>query len=547
MEPDLAEQTNTRGQIIHDSTGVPHLDLVLGGGIPRGGLVLIMGVPGSGKTTLASQIAFAAAKAGKRVLVLTTLSEPTNKLLTHLSAFTFFDRNLIGGPVQVLSLQQVLPGGLKATSEEVRVMARQHQAGLVLLDGFRGMLSIEQDSQGARELLYTLGTTLSARGATLLVTSETDPRDPAFFPETTTADVILGLHYRLEGVRQLRGLEVIKARGGAPLPGLHAMTLGSEGASIYPQLEERVAASLLGNNARTQGAVGGAAGRAESSQRVRRMAERASFGLPELDALLSGGLNRTSSTLLTGSLGTGKTLTALHFIVAGVRAGESAVLLSLREREEQLRLFTEPFAIGAEFSASVESGAVTLLEALPIKVNPDVIADHLLNVLDATKATRLVIDSVAELERALVRSGDSSRLEEYLAALVRALQSRGVTGLFIKETPKVLGPILDFSTDPLSVLAENLLLLQQMPFRGQVHRVLTVLKMRYSAHDTSLRQFRIRPPQGLEVLTPLESGSDLLAGLTAWQGVQEQAVSAQRRARSSGKRLSEREDMREKS
>ena len=81
-------------------------------------------------------------------------------------------------------------------------MVREHQAGLVLLDGFRGMRSVDRDPQGARELLYTLGTSLGARGTTLLVTSETDPRDPAFFPETTTADVILGLHYRLEGVRQ---------------------------------------------------------------------------------------------------------------------------------------------------------------------------------------------------------------------------------------------------------------------------------------------------------------------------------------------------------
>src|ERR1035437_6311031 len=51
-----------------DSTGVPNLDLILGGGLIRGTLTIVVGPPGSGKTTLAMQIAFAAARAGRKVL-----------------------------------------------------------------------------------------------------------------------------------------------------------------------------------------------------------------------------------------------------------------------------------------------------------------------------------------------------------------------------------------------------------------------------------------------------------------------------------------------
>src|SRR5689334_18844379 len=96
-----------------ETTGVPQLDLVLGGGLPLGTLVIILGPPGSGKTTLASQMAFAAASRGQRALFLTSFSEPTTKLMEHLRGYRFFDPDLIGEQVQVFSLQQFLAQGTK--------------------------------------------------------------------------------------------------------------------------------------------------------------------------------------------------------------------------------------------------------------------------------------------------------------------------------------------------------------------------------------------------------------------------------------------------
>jgi len=91
-----------------EPTGVPQLDFVLVGGLPRGALVILLAPPGSGKPTLASQIAFAAANRGQRALFLTALSEPTIKLLEHLQGYRFFDRDLIGSTVHIFSLQQFL-------------------------------------------------------------------------------------------------------------------------------------------------------------------------------------------------------------------------------------------------------------------------------------------------------------------------------------------------------------------------------------------------------------------------------------------------------
>jgi circadian clock protein KaiC len=101
-------------------------------------------------------------------------------------------------------------------------------------------------------------------------------------------------------------------------------------------------------------------------------------------------------------------------------------------------------------------------------------------------SARAECQSIAELERAILRSPDPQRLADYLAALLQALRVRRVPALLIKETDKALAATLDISADVLSVMAENVLLLQQLPYQGQLHRILSVLKLRFSDHDASL-------------------------------------------------------------
>lgn len=512
------------------ATGVPNLDQLLGGGLPANAFVLIMGRPGSGKTTLANQIAFHAAHVGKRVLILTALSESTSKLIEHLRSFDFFKQSFIGGPIQFLSLQPLLGQGLEAAGREILSMARRMNADMVVLDGFRGMRGIEGAPLLARQFLYDVGTTLSTMGSMFLVTTETEPTDPTFYPETTTADVIIALHYNVVDVAQRRTMEVVKARGRAPLQGLHSLALSGKGAVIYPQFEVRVIQELLEHRQRPDehiqvntvapseraSSVGTSTvdvGEASDNQ------ERAPFGLPELDRLMTGGLTRATSTLIAGSSGTGKTLLALNFAVAGVRAGEPTLYVGLREGLEQILAKADAFNLGHDLRQALQpGGGLTLLRIPPIQLNPDVVADRLLSELDRIGAKRLIVDSVYELERAIRSSEHPRRLDDYLAALVEALHARRVTALFTRETEKALAASLDFSGEPLSVLAENVILLQQVVFRQNLYRLLSVLKMRMSPHDNTLREFRIISPSGITVLEARESGSGLLVDIAQQEG-----------------------------
>ena len=91
------------------------------------------------------------------------------------------------------------------------------------------------------------------------------------------------------------------------------------------------------------------------------------------------------------------------------------------------------------------------------------------------------------------------------------LRARGLSTLLLKETNRLVASAeIESPTDELTVLADNVLLLQQMSLRGRLRRVLTAIKVRYSAHDVHLREFEIAPPGGLRVLAPIESDSGVL-------------------------------------
>ncbi len=492
-----------------DPTGVPHLDDVLGGGMPRGALAIVVGPPGSGKTTLACQIAFAAAEAGGSALVLTALSETSTKLIGHLHSFRFFDPLAVGNTIQFLSMEHMLAGGLSATADEMVAIVRQARARLVVLDGFRGVRESEREVQAARRFLYTVGARLGMLGTTTVITSEAQPHDSEFFTEATTADVIVGLHYGLEGVRQRRALEVVKVRGARILPGLHGFELTDQGALVFPRLEARVVAEgerhRIAAGAPETGEAGRVAQEQEQAPDMEAPVEagdvRARFDLPELDVMLGGGLTSKTATVVVGSPGTGKTLLALHFALAGAAANEPVVYVGTRETRGQLLRKAEMFALGGPLRAALATDGKLAFQGWdPVEINPDVVAERILHAVDRVVARRLVIDSIGEIEHAIMRSGDAGRITDYLAALTVALRRRGVTALFIKETPMFIASQMHVALDPISVLSENVLWLQQVSHGGEPRRLLSVAKMRFSAHDPYVREFTITSPRGIEVL-----------------------------------------------
>ena len=478
-----------------DPTGIPGLDEVLGGGVQRGSLAIIAGPPGGGKTILAHQIAFAAARAGRRTTILTAFSEPTNKLIAHMRSFTFFDQSLLGQSLEVLSMQQFLRNGLEDAVGELVAAVRAARADLVVLDGFRGVRETAERPEDARRFIYEASNRLSLLGVTLLLTSEANVRDVTFFPEATTADVLLGLAFDVIGARERRTLEVLKVRGAAPLPGRHALMISDEGITIYPRIEARVARQM---------GMDRPLGVRRDSGESRREPEDAqsagapvTTGVPGLDSLLDGGIARGSGTLLVGKRGAGKTLFGLQFALTGVGLGEPCIFMSFRETTEQLARKAAPFRWGERFPDAIGSGSLTILRTPSVELHPDVIADNLIAHLEATGARRLVVDEVGELERALIAEGYARRFHDFAAALVEALRLRGVTSVFTRQTAAGQRSALEDEMTPTATLTENLFWLREWSDDGRIRRSLEILQTAVSGRAEFWHPVTIHAPEGI--------------------------------------------------
>ncbi len=465
------------------SSGIPSFDAILGGGLPRRHSLVVTGNPGSGKTILCSQVAFMQARAGRRSVIATITSEPHDKLISELRGFTFFDEALVGEEVFFVSIYAALKKGHKEARDLLLQLVQSRRAGTLFIDGLRALRDLWQDEARLREFMHDLTVGVAAADCTTLLSTEYDLATLTTRPEATTVDGIVSIAVNPLGTQRSRRIEVVKLRGRPHLVGEHPVRIDERGLTITPRLETVTPADVD----------------------YRPSPGRADFGLPELDALLHGGLPRESGTLLVGSTGIGKTLLSLHFAAAAAQAGERALFVSFYEPPASL--IRRAAGVGLHLQPLVDSGALAIDYDPPLQLDADQLLEQVLARLQELDARRLVLDGLVEVERALT---DPTRQRELLTALMIRLRQMRVTAIYTKELTRLAGDV-DFSDTPVSLIAENLMFMRHIELRGTLRRILSVVKMRASAYDVSLREFVF--DGGVKVLEPLREATGLLTGV----------------------------------
>jgi circadian clock protein KaiC len=445
-------------------SGTPYLDQVLGGGWLRGGLYLIAGPPGSGKTTLANQIGFRAAERGEPCLYVTLLAETHDRMLLHLRSFEFFRPEHVGTQVHYVSGMPALKeGGGKAFVEMLTRTAHERGAKLVVLDGVAVLKEQLRSGENLRELLQALNVRLSAQDCTALLLSTDTHKGTSI--ESEMADGILALSAELIGLKATRGLEVIKFRGSNNVPGRHTFTVDEQGVRIYPRFE---------------------AVERHNSKKVADPRNRSRWGIEGLDAMCEGGLVTLSSTLIMGNPGSGKTLIGLSFLAEGARQGEPGLYFGFAESGEQLTVKCRN--VGLELEGLQREGLLRLESRAPVETLPDAMAQELMGLIDKLGVKRLLLDGLEPFAKEAI---DPERTTRFLAALINSLREKDVTLLVTQQTNHMFGPELHSPISGTEAICDNLVFLRFFEMHGELHRLIAVLKMRDSPNDPFLREMRI--------------------------------------------------------
>jgi circadian clock protein KaiC len=445
----------TRIPLLH--TGVPGLDRILGGGFPAHSLYLIEGLAGSGKTTLACQIAFQHAQQGKKVLILTLIAETHNKMLNHLSNFSFFDESLVGERIFFIGAYgDLLRGGLRELQKSIAATLTEQRPDIMIIDGFRTVREAAPSDMTLPEFMLALNALVSTMGCTTFLLSPTEGN--VADSENTLVDGLIELSQHERGLQVIREIKVFKLRGCKHLLGRHVFDVGADGVAIYPRLE----------------AINSAAG-AEAAQQPSRVG----FGIHGWDLLTNGGVSAGSTTALLGNPGVGKTLMALHFIYDGLQHGEPCLIVGFHE--SPVRLLEKGRSVGIDLQPHLDSGLLQMIWHPPLEVLVDALAQQVLHNAEQRQVKRLMVDGIDALREIIVHAG---RSRAFLVALVNELRRRKVTTFFTQELP-YFGQGSAQPEAAESMLFENIILMRYVDVGGVNRRQIGVMKLRESSYDAA--------------------------------------------------------------
>jgi circadian clock protein KaiC len=469
------------------STGVPGLDGLLQGGLLPGGVYIVEGPPGGGKTILGNQLSHHHAAEGRQAVYFTLLGESHERMLAHQRGMSFFKRELVPSHLYYLSVFKVLEAeGLTGLFRVMRDTVIARKATLVVLDGLPTAMELAPGAREYKKFLHELQSLASmARAAIVLLSSPSGSSQ--YRPEHTMVDGIIEITDELVRLRSIRRLRVRKLRGTDPVRGQHSVTISSDGFSVRPRIEKPTF-------------------RPGEDPQVSPESERVGFGIRELDRMLCGGLPASSVSMLLGSAGSGKTTLGLQFLAAGAQKGERGLFFGFYERPTSLLKKGERIGLGLrEFQAQ---GLLQFCWQSAGDVELDVLGERLLRMIREQRPSRLCLDSMQGFERA---ADFPDQLRDVFSAIAEELEAQCVTTIFTLEALDLFGPVIQSPIRALSAITHNILVLRHVELNAHLYRLISIMKLRDSDYDARIREFRITSA-GIDVANTFESAQDILSG-----------------------------------
>ncbi len=481
-----APTVTTRLGIDKAATGLPGLDLATGGGLPRSGTTLLSGRAGSGKTVLALQIAALAARQGRASIVV-SFEEPPEQLRRNASSFAWGDALVSHDRVRLVDGRPKLSGqvagafdmeGLLAVLD---ALAAEIRPAWIVLDGIDQLLALQPDEAAAITEVRRVDEWSRGRGLATLLTCKRTEAGTSSHAYLEAIEFLLSTSITLSvtssGRRLARRLRIVKYRGSSHASDDIPMILDEDGVRL--PLAATASASVAS-------------------------VERVASGIPDLDAVLGGGIYRGSTLLISGAPGTSKSTLAASFALAAAERDETALFLSFDE--PPANIVRNVASVGIDLAPHIERGriAVHFRAAWESAAEQHVI--RVQQLLDEMKPDLLVIDPVSALQKASP-ADDAYLAIEYILSLTRA---RNVTTLMTSLTNND-EPSSEATLSHTSTIADSWITLDYRILGGERNRALSIVKSRGTAHSNQVRELLLGA-EGIELASVYRYGSEVLMG-----------------------------------
>jgi circadian clock protein KaiC len=468
------------------STGVKGLDEILGGGLPRDRLFLVQGDPGVGKTTLALQFIRAGIEAGERGLYI-ALAESKEELASvaashgwSLDGFETFElqANAMRGADDDNSLFHPADIELAETTAALLEVVDRIRPDRVVFDSLSELRLLAQNSLRYRRSVLSLKQELAARHVTVMMLDDRTARDGDEQLRSIAHGVL-----SLDQLAPLYGgdrrrLRVAKIRGIKTTGGYHDFTVQTGGLEVFPRLIASEHAEQFTH------------GRAQS-------------GVPDLDAILGGGIDRGSSVVFMGPPGSGKSMMAMQFAVAAATRGENAAVFIFDETKKMVALRAE--GIGLKLEG--HPGKLELHQIDPAEMSPGEFVHAVRHAVEERGVRLVLIDSLNGYLNAMP---EEQFLTLQMHELLAYLSNRGVVTILILAQAGVMGSMQ--TPVDISYLADSVVLLRYFETRGRLRRAVSVLKRRGGSHETNIRELEVSA-SGLRVGRPLDEFHGIMTGV----------------------------------
>ncbi|WP_455925948.1 ATPase domain-containing protein [Pseudomonas putida] len=477
------------------TTGITGLDDILCGGLSRGHIFLLEGQPGAGKTTVALQFLLDGAAAGERCLYI-TLSETERELREGASSHGWTLDEQINvfelTPPEILLDAQQQQSLLYSSDLELGEATRQIfdvvgriQPDRVVLDSLSEVRLLAQSSLRYRRQILAIKHYFARYNATVLLLDDmtSEPLDKTLH---SIAHGVIRLEEKAPDYgAERRRLRILKYRGQKYRGGYHDFTIHHDGVQVFPRL---VAAEHRAKYERSQ----------------------LSSGIAGLDALLGGGIENGSSTLILGPAGTGKSLIAMVFAAAAVARGEKVALFIFDE--ELGLLFERMRCLGIDLESMQASGAMLVEQVDAAELSPGEFAHRVRSKVDELQIKTVIIDSINGYQAAMIDEGSPVM---HIHELLLFLNRRGAATFMTVAQQGLVGDMK--APVDLTYLADTVILLRYFEALGQVRRAMSVIKKRYGGHEATIREYKINT-QGMTIGDPLHEFQGVLRGVPTYVG-----------------------------